>query len=179
VNKSMLMGIAIGGASALSVAAIAGYQALKGPEYAQVLGVEAVKVVQRTPERECRQVPVTRRAPVKDDNRIAGTVVGGVLGGVIGHQFGSGRGQTVATVAGAAGGAYAGNQVQKGMQERDTYTATEERCETVTKTSEKVVGYDVKYLLDGKPGTVRMDREPGERIPVRNGQLVVEAPAGS
>ena len=30
-----------------------------------------------------------------------GMVAGGVLGGVIGHQIGSGRGNTVATIAGA------------------------------------------------------------------------------
>jgi outer membrane lipoprotein SlyB len=42
-----------------------------------------------------------------------GMVAGGVVGGVIGHQIGSGRGNTVATVAGAAGGAYVGNEVEK------------------------------------------------------------------
>jgi outer membrane lipoprotein SlyB len=42
-----------------------------------------------------------------------GAVAGGVLGGVIGHQIGSGTGQTVATIAGAAGGAYVGNTVEK------------------------------------------------------------------
>ena len=31
----------------------------------------------------------------------------------IGHQIGSGRGNTVATIAGAAGGAYVGNEVEK------------------------------------------------------------------
>ncbi len=40
-------------------------------------------------------------------------VAGGVLGGVLGHQIGSGRGNTVATIAGAAGGAYVGNEVEK------------------------------------------------------------------
>ena len=42
-----------------------------------------------------------------------GAVAGGVLGGVLGHQIGSGTGRTVATVAGAAGGAYVGNTVEK------------------------------------------------------------------
>ena len=32
---------------------------------------------------------------------------------MIGHQIGKGHGNTVATVAGAAGGAYAGHQVEK------------------------------------------------------------------
>lgn len=48
-----------------------------------------------------------------DSNNIAGTVIGGIIGGLIGHQIGGGTGNTVATIAGAAGGAYAGNQVQR------------------------------------------------------------------
>jgi outer membrane lipoprotein SlyB len=50
-----------------------------------------------------------------------GAVIGGVLGGVLGHQVGSGRGNTVATVAGAAGGAYAGHQVEKNKNATTNY----------------------------------------------------------
>src|SRR3546814_3474104 len=39
-------------------------------------------------------------------NSVAGTILGGVAGGVLGHQIGGGHGKDVATVAGAAGGAY-------------------------------------------------------------------------
>ena len=42
-----------------------------------------------------------------------GAIAGGVLGGVIGNQFGGGSGKKILTVAGAAGGAYAGHQVEK------------------------------------------------------------------
>ena len=48
-----------------------------------------------------------------------GAVVGGILGGVLGHQVGSGRGNTVATVAGAAGGAYAGHQIEKNRNAKE------------------------------------------------------------
>ena len=48
-----------------------------------------------------------------DSNNIAGTVIGGIVGGLIGSQVGQGRGSTAATIIGAAGGAYAGNQIQK------------------------------------------------------------------
>lgn len=44
---------------------------------------------------------------------VAGTLLGGAAGGVIGHQIGGGRGQDIATAAGAVGGAYAGNQIAK------------------------------------------------------------------
>lgn len=174
MNKSMLIGIAIGGAGALSLGAVASYQAFKGPEYADVLQVAAVHEKVKTPEEVCKQVQISHKAPVKDENRIAGTVIGGVLGGVLGHQVGGGTGKKVATVAGAAGGAYAGNQIQKNMQDKDTTTTTEERCKTVTKVHDEVVGYDVRYRLDGKEATVRMAQPPADnRIPVEHGKLVL------
>jgi outer membrane lipoprotein SlyB len=52
-----------------------------------------------------------------------GAVLGGIAGGVIGHQVGGGRGKDVATIAGALGGAYAGNQIQR-ANERDHYHVT-------------------------------------------------------
>ncbi|MDH3436996.1 MAG: glycine zipper 2TM domain-containing protein [Betaproteobacteria bacterium] len=42
-----------------------------------------------------------------------GAVAGGVIGGVLGNQIGRGNGRKIATVAGAAGGAYAGHQAEK------------------------------------------------------------------
>lgn len=45
-----------------------------------------------------------------------GAVAGAVVGGILGNQVGGGRGNTVATVLGAAGGAYAGNEIQKSQQ---------------------------------------------------------------
>ena len=48
-----------------------------------------------------------------DSNNVAGTIIGGIIGWVIGHQIGNGNGQTAATVVGAAGGAYVGNQVEQ------------------------------------------------------------------
>jgi uncharacterized protein YcfJ len=43
---------------------------------------------------------------------------------VIGHQIGSGRGNTAATVAGAAGGALAGNEVEKRRGGDEAYRIT-------------------------------------------------------
>lgn len=54
-----------------------------------------------------------------------GTIAGAVIGGVIGNQVGSGRGNTVATVAGAAGGAYVGHELEnRQQQESDAYKVT-------------------------------------------------------
>jgi outer membrane lipoprotein SlyB len=51
----------------------------------------------------------------------AGMVLGGIAGGVLGHQVGSGRGKDVATVAGVAGGAYVGNEVEKSNKATTSY----------------------------------------------------------
>jgi uncharacterized protein YcfJ len=50
--------------------------------------------------------------------------VGGIIGGVLGHQVGSGRGNDVATAAGAIGGAVAGNEVEKRRNEGERYRIT-------------------------------------------------------
>ena len=50
-----------------------------------------------------------------------GTVAGGVVGGVLGNQVGGGNGKTAMTVLGAAGGAYAGNRIEKNMKKTTHY----------------------------------------------------------
>jgi outer membrane lipoprotein SlyB len=46
------------------------------------------------------------------------------VGGVLGHQVGSGRGNDVATVLGAVGGAVAGNQIEKSARSTKSYEIT-------------------------------------------------------
>ncbi len=136
MNKSMLAGIGIGVAAALGVAAVASLNVFeRGPQYAQVVSATPIKETVKTPRQECRNVTVTHRRPVQDENRITGSVLGAVAGGVIGHQFGGGRGKDVATVVGRWGG-YAGNQIGA-LSESDTYTTTQQRCKTVYDKSEK------------------------------------------
>ncbi|BBP61392.1 MULTISPECIES: glycine zipper 2TM domain-containing protein [Pseudomonas] len=175
MNKSMLVGAVLGAVGVTAGGAVATYSLVKsGPESAQVLAVEPVKTQIKTPREVCKDVTVTRQKPVQDQHQIAGTVIGALAGGLLGNQVGGGTGKKIATVAGAAGGGYAGNKIQEGMQERDTYTTTQTRCNTVNDISDKVVGYDVRYMLDGKEGKVRMDRDPGNQIPVnKEGQLIL------
>lgn len=175
MNKSMLAGVGIGVAAALSVAAVASLDVFStGPRYAQVLSATPIHESVKTPRQQCRNVTVTHRSPVQDENRITGSVLGAVAGGVLGHQIGNGRGKDVATVVGALGGGYAGNQVQGAMQNNDTYTSTQQRCSTVYDKSQKLLGYDVTYKIGDQQGRVRMDKDPGTQIPVdRNGQLVL------
>jgi uncharacterized protein YcfJ len=178
MDKSLLTGLVIGAAVAAGAGAVAGLKLMsRGPEYAEVLKVTPLTKTQRTPRQECHDEQVTQKAPVKDEHQVIGSIAGAVIGGVIGHQIGGGSGRDIATVAGAAGGGYAGNRIQKNLQDRDTTTATEQKCATVYDSSERITGYQVRYRLGGKEGTVRMDHDPGPRIPVHDGQLDLKTPA--
>ncbi|MFH7456679.1 glycine zipper 2TM domain-containing protein, partial [Pseudomonas syringae group genomosp. 7] len=84
-----------------------------GPEYADELAVEPINQQIKTPREVCKDVTVTRQAPVKDQHQIVGSVIGAVAGGLLGNQIGGGNGKKIATVPGAVGGGYAGNKVQE------------------------------------------------------------------
>jgi len=66
-------------------------------------------------------VNVTERA---GDNGTAGLIVGGVAGAVLGHQVGGGLGKDLATIAGAAGGAYAGKTIAENMNSHKVWTVS-------------------------------------------------------
>ena len=76
------------------------YQVIEAPPPARIGTVESVNEV------------VEPRNPSG-----AGLIVGGLIGGGLGSLIGSGTGRTVATVVGAAGGAYAGHQIEKGQSQ--------------------------------------------------------------
>ncbi|MGH8147109.1 MAG: glycine zipper 2TM domain-containing protein [Rhodanobacteraceae bacterium] len=158
------------------------------PQFAQVVAVQPVTQTNTssTPRQVCRDEQVAVPETYKDKNQIGGAVVGGLVGALAGHQVGGGKGKTIATLGGAAAGAFAGHEIQKKHQE-DNATTTETRnvCHTVTDktTSTRTVGYDVTYTLDGQTGHVRMDHNPGvgTGLPVRNGVVVASGkqPQGS
>jgi surface antigen len=59
--------------------------------------------------------------PSKED---IGMATGAVLGGVLGHQIGGGSGKTVATIGGAALGAFVGSRVGRNMDRIDQARTT-------------------------------------------------------
>jgi uncharacterized protein YcfJ len=172
MNKQFIVG-AVAGVVAITALGAFGYQKLGGEEFATVTSVKATSKTVSVPREECHDETVTRTREVKDSHQIGGTVIGAVVGGVIGNQIGSGRGQTVARIGGAAAGGYAGNRIQKGMQDRDTYEETKHVCKTVHDKQQQPTGYDVNYQLDGAEKSVHLDYDPGKQIPVADGQLVL------
>ncbi len=93
----------------------------------------------------CGIVEAIRITEKAGEGSVLGMIAGGVLGGLLGHQVGQGSGNTAATIVGAAGGAYAGNQVEK-------------------KNMKKALQYEVSVRMDdGSLRTVTYDAEPGFR----------------
>jgi len=175
MNSSLMKGIVIGAVITTTGGVMAGYHSFMTPAvptHAEVLNVVAATEMISTPREVCETVEVTRQKPVKDQHQIIGTVAGAVLGGVLGNQVGGGNGKKIATVAGAAAGGYAGNKVQERVQAGNTYVTTEEQCTVVTDNTEKLLGYDVTYRIGEETGQVRMEQDPGEQIPLVDGQLV-------
>lgn len=173
MNKSMIIGTVLGVGVATMGGAIAGYQYIKEPDHAKVINTLAVTKEIKIPREECVEQTVVHQKPVKDTHRIAGKVIGAVVGGALGNQVGDGSGKKVATVAGAVAGGYAGDKVQDNMQKGDTYTTVEQVCNTVYETREEITGYDVTYRLKDKEEVVRMSYDPGNSIPLENGELVL------
>lgn len=103
---------------------------------------------------------ITAITPIKQEGEGTGlgAIAGGVLGGVIGNQIGGGSGRDVARIAGIAGGAYAGHQVEKSQRSSTAYDIR------------------VRFSEDGSTQTLREAGEPvwqvGDKVRVVGGKLV-------
>lgn len=135
-------------------------QVAQAPETVQPAPVQSVPVpapvqVARAPVcATCGTVESVQAIQQKGQGTGLGAIAGGVLGGVVGNQFGGGHGRTALTVVGAAGGALAGNEVEK-------------RARAST-------SYDVRVRMeDGSVRTVRLANAPavGTRVAVEGSQL--------
>lgn len=176
MNTSLLIGATAGGALALAVGAgamVSRKLTHAAPRYARVVQVVPLTRTVVTPRRVCRNETLVRTRPARDPHQLIGSIAGALLGGVLGNQVGDGSGRALATVAGAAAGGYAGNRIEAHEQRANTYTVTRRRCHTVYDRTVRIEGYRVRYRLGGKSGTVRMAHDPGQRIAVRDGRLVL------
>lgn len=101
------------------------------------------------------QAPRSRTAPV----------LGAIVGGALGNQIGGGSGRDAATVAGAA----LGYSITRDSQERNRYNNSQyggyshgrQRCE------ERVDGYNVVFVLNGREYQTFMNHNPGRTIRLR------------
>jgi uncharacterized protein YcfJ len=152
-------------------------------DYAKVVDVQPLtrQVRVTTPQRECwdetRVDPSGgyRNGPLPRTTAGA-TVLGAVIGGVIGNQIGHGQGRHAATAAGAIIGAGIGHeQAQRRNAQYGVYNPgpareyTVQRCETRYRedVQERIDGYRVTYMYNGRRQVTEMAHRPGDRIRVR------------
>jgi len=69
----------------------------------------------------CGTVESIHAVELKGNATGLGAVAGGVTGAVVGNQMGRGNGNTAMTLLGAAGGALAGNEIEKNVKKRYSY----------------------------------------------------------
>lgn len=105
----------------------------------------------------CGVVEAVNVIEVKGEGNYLGMIAGGLAGALLGHQVGGGTGKQIATVAGAAGGAFAGNEVEKRMKTTKHYEV-------------------IARLENGGTQAITYETEPGykvgDKIRVENGTLV-------
>ena len=129
--------------------------------------VTSVRAVVATPTQRCWTEAGPAPAPQSNKN-IPGAVVGAVLGGILGHQIGGrGTSQDVATLGGAAGGAYLGSKINPntfGGGSAPAQPQNIQRCENVQ--SQTPTYYDVVYNFRGQEHRVQMTNSPGATVTV-------------
>jgi len=144
-------------------------------EHAEVSQVTPVVKLMRTPRQSCRDEEVLYVQRRSDALGVTGTVLGAIVGGLVGNQIGDGDGRRIATGVGTLAGAYTGNRIQTKARSDNVFINTDRRCFTTVDLQPVLIGYDVRYRVVGKPeGMVRTSYDPGKRIPLRGGKLLLD-----
>jgi uncharacterized protein YcfJ len=151
-------------------------------DYAKVVDVDPIvrQVRVTTPRRECwteTRYEVIERRPEPQRGAAGSMILGGIIGAALGNTIGDGDGRRAATVAGAVIGSAIGHDVAVRREARSggySYTREErpydvERCEVRYEQSyeERIDGYRVTYVYNGRTQTTRLPYDPGDRIRVR------------
>jgi uncharacterized protein YcfJ len=149
----------------------------RGYDYAKVVDVQPLmtRVRVSTPSRECwDETRVDNRGYGQGGARSSsgGALIGAVIGGVIGHQIGSGRGRDAATAAGAVIGAGIGHRNAERRHAGNLPPSREytvQRCDTRYSDTweERIDGYRVTYVYNGRRQVTELPYRPGDRIRVR------------
>lgn len=94
---------------------------------------------------DCGKVTAVTMGKKDGEGSAVGLIAGGVAGALLGHQVGGGTGKDIATVAGAAGGAYAGKKIEEKINATTFWTVA--------------VQYD-----NGSQGKVEFAQDPGLKV---------------
>jgi uncharacterized protein YcfJ len=148
MNNTALAGIIVGTvvvAAAGAVVANSGINPLQ--EYATVVSVEPAYDVTRTPRQVCgEEAALAQSASLASPEAVSPP---------------------------PADTAPEETPAKPGAGEAEAGAAGEADCLVVYDTRSVQAGFDVTYELDGSRKVVRMERDPGDRIPVEDGELVL------
>ena len=106
---------------------------------------------------DCGKVLTVTVTEKKGEGSAAGMIGGGVVGALLGNQIGKGGTRDLATIAGAAGGAYAGHKIEESARSSKSWS--------------------VRVKLDsGEERTFAFDHDPafaaGDTVKVSGGSLI-------
>jgi uncharacterized protein YcfJ len=145
-------------------------------DYARVVDVDPIirRVRVRAPQRECWEE--TRAIPSGPSRtEVRATLVGGLIGAAAGHHAAAIHNvrDPAVIVGGSLIGAAIGNSIGAHKAERrgdyrDPVYQTVQRCEVTHRSAweERIDGYLVTYVYQGRHYTTQMPYDPGRRIRV-------------
>ncbi len=105
-----------------------------------------------------QSVTPVQREPAKGSG--VGVLVGGALGGLLGNQVGGGDGKTVATILGAVGGGWAGNEVERRMKKETVYQVTVRMQDGSTRQIERAQSIAVGAAVTVEGDTIHLQTTP-------------------
>jgi uncharacterized protein YcfJ len=161
MNNTVLAGLIVGAvvvAAGSAIAVNSGFNPLQ--KYADVVSVEPAFETNRTPRQVCGEEAVLA-AQAAASAQPPGAGPGAAAGATPPPAPPAAAPQPEAKPEGESEQAAAGEE------------GSAEDCVTVYDTKSVQAGFDVTYELDGVQKVVRMDHDPGERIPVEDGELVL------
>jgi uncharacterized protein YcfJ len=142
-----------------------GYNPLQ--KYATVVAVEPAFDTVRTPRPVCGDAETLARAQTQA--QAGATAAPGAPAAP------AAEGSNPAPAAPAATAALSQTEANAALAKPETKPGESgtPQCVVVYDTASVDAGFDVTYELDGQQKVVRMDRDPGKRIPVEDGELVL------
>ena len=172
---------------ALSLTAVLAGSAGIAISYASQSQVDEARVISSTPvyrtvrihhpRQECWEeaVSVPTYSAANTQSRTP-EILGAIVGAGVGRLFGSGRGQDVATVAGAVLGGSIGHDIKNRKRQTGSQVRYEQRCRTIDEyhTEERLQGYDVTYEYNGSVHTTRTKTDPGQTLSVSVNVVPIE-----
>ncbi|MFA7292798.1 MAG: glycine zipper 2TM domain-containing protein [Rhodocyclaceae bacterium] len=106
----------------------------------------------------CGTIQSVQEISNKGEGTGLGAIAGGVLGGLLGSQIGGGNGKKAMAVVGAAGGAFAGHEVEKRVRGETQYQISVRFDDGSTRTYTE---------------TTATQLQSGDRVRLENGRLVM------